>query len=74
MMPRIPGTVPTFLQGSPLPQYVIDEIQRIEESISDRHSAWGHERERPSWVTAASAINLLMEVEATPGWVGGHRL
>lgn len=61
-----PNTVPTFLQAPPLPQYVIDEIQRIEESIEDisgQHEVTS--ANVPPGVTAASAINLLMEADDT---------
>jgi hypothetical protein len=61
-----PNTIPTYLQGPPLPQYVIDEIQRIEESIqeiSGQHEV--SSANVPPGVTAASAINLLMEADDT---------
>lgn len=61
-----PNTVPTYLQAPPLPQYVIDEIARIEESIqeiSGQHEVTS--ANVPAGVTAASAINLLMEADDT---------
>lgn len=61
-----PNSVPTYLQAPPLPQYVIDEIARIEESIqeiSGQHEV--SSASVPPGVTAASAINLLMEADDT---------
>jgi len=61
-----PNTVPTYLQAPPLPQYVIDEIARIEESIqeiSGQHEVTS--ANVPPGVTAASAINLLLEADDT---------
>lgn len=61
-----PNTVPTYLQAPPLPQYVIESIQQIEESIqeiSGQHEVTS--ASVPPGVTAASAINLLMEADNT---------
>jgi hypothetical protein len=61
-----PNAVPTYLQAPPLPPYVIDEIQRIEESIqeiSGQHDV--SSAQVPPGVTAASAINLLQEADDT---------
>lgn len=56
----------SYLQGPPLPQYVIDEIARIEEAIqqiSGQHEV--SSASVPPGVTAASAINLLLEADDT---------
>jgi hypothetical protein len=61
-----PNTVPTFLQPPTLPPYVVEEIARIEESIqeiSGQHEV--SSAQVPPGVTAASAINLLMEADDT---------
>lgn len=61
-----PNAVPSYLQAPPLPEYVIDEIQRIEEAfqeISGQHEVAS--AQVPPGVTAASAINLLMESDDT---------
>jgi hypothetical protein len=61
-----PNTVPQFLQAPPLPNYVVEEVQRIEQAIED--IAGQHEvtsAQVPPGVTAASAINLLMEADDT---------
>lgn len=61
-----PNTIPTYLAAPPLPQYVIDEIARIEESIQEISGQ--HEVSSatvPPGVTAASAINLLLEADDT---------
>lgn len=61
-----PNTVPTYLQAPPLPDYVVTEIQRIEESIqeiSGQHDV--SSAQVPPGVTAASAINLLQEADDT---------
>src|ERR1035437_67986 len=61
-----PNAVPTYLGAPALPQYVTDEIARIEESIqeiSGQHEVTS--ANVPPGVTAASAINLLMEADDT---------
>lgn len=61
-----PNAKPDFLMAPPLPDYVIEEIQRIEESIqeiSGQHEVTS--AQVPPGVTAASAINLLMEADDT---------
>ena len=61
-----PNAVPTFLQAPPLPDYVVTEIQRIEEAIqeiSGQHEVTN--AQVPPNVTAASAINLLQEADDT---------
>src|SRR5215475_9743341 len=61
-----PNNMPQILQAPPLPAYVVDEIARIEESIEQ--IAGQHEvtsAQVPPGVTAASAINLLMEADNT---------
>jgi hypothetical protein len=60
------NAVPSYLQAPPLPQYVVDEIARIEESIqeiSGQHEVTS--ANVPPGVTAASAINLLQEADDT---------
>jgi hypothetical protein len=61
-----PNTVPTYLQAPPLPEYLIQRIQQIYESIQE--IAGQHDVSSasvPPGVTAASAINLLMESDDT---------
>ena len=61
-----PNTVPTFLQAPPLPEYVINQITLIEDSIqqiSGQHEVTTGNV--PPGVTAASAINLLLEQDDT---------
>jgi len=61
-----PNAVPSFLNAPPLPPYVLQEIDRIEKSIQE--IAGQHEvtsANVPPGVTAASAINLLMEADDT---------
>jgi hypothetical protein len=61
-----PNNVPTYLQAPPLPDYVIQEIANIEESIqeiSGQHEV--SSASVPPGVTAASAINLLLETDDT---------
>ena len=61
-----PNAVPKYLEAPPLPEYVVDEIQRIEESIqeiSGQHEVTS--AQVPPGVTAASAINLLQEADDT---------
>jgi hypothetical protein len=60
------AAIPQFLSPPPLPAYVTDDIQRIEESIqeiSGQHEV--SSAQVPAGVTAASAINLLMEADDT---------
>lgn len=61
-----PNSVPTYLQAPPLPEYVLQEIQNIEQAIQE--IAGQHEvssAQVPPGVTAASAINLLLESDDT---------
>ncbi|MDE2102253.1 MAG: hypothetical protein KGL39_33720 [Patescibacteria group bacterium] len=61
-----PNAVPTYLQAPPLPDYVIQEIQNIEEAIqeiSGQHDV--SSAQVPPGVTAASAIQLLQEADDT---------
>jgi len=61
-----PNAVPAYLQAPQLPPYVLQEIDRIEQSIqeiSGQHEATAGNV--PSGVTSASAINLLQEADDT---------
>lgn len=61
-----PNSVPAYLQPPGMPPYVIEEIDRIENTI--REIAGQHEVSQssvPAGVTAASAINLLLEQDDT---------
>jgi flagellar biosynthesis GTPase FlhF len=61
-----PNSVPQYLQAPPLPNYVIEEYQRIEDSIAEisgQHEVTS--AQVPPGVTAASAINLLQEADDT---------
>lgn len=61
-----PNAVPTYLQAPPLPNYVVERYQQIEDSIqtiSGQHETTT--ANVPAGVTAASAINLLMEADDT---------
>ena len=61
-----PNSVPSYLQTPQLPAYVVEQIQVIEESIqeiSGQHEVAS--AQVPPGVTAASAINLLMEADDT---------
>ena len=61
-----PNAVPTYLQAPPLPDYVLEEIPTIQESmqeISGQHEVTS--AQVPPGVTAASAINLLQEADDT---------
>ncbi len=60
------NAVPAYLAAPTLPPYVLEEIQRIEESlqeISGQHEVTS--ASVPPGVTAASAINLLQEADDT---------
>jgi hypothetical protein len=61
-----PGAIPQFLTPPPMPGYVLQEIDRIEAAM--REVSGQHEISNgsvPSGVTAASAINLLLEQDDT---------
>lgn len=61
-----PNSVPTYLQPPSMPAYVVQEIDRIEAAI--REISGQHEvtsSQVPAGVTAASAINLLLEQDDT---------
>ena len=61
-----PNAAPAYLQAPQLPPYVLQEIDRIEQSIqeiSGQHEATSGNV--PSGVTSASAINLLQEADDT---------
>jgi hypothetical protein len=61
-----PNAAPAYLQSPQLPPYVLQEIDRIEQSIQEISAQ--HEITAgnvPSGVTAASAINLLQEADDT---------
>ena len=61
-----PNAAPAYLQAPQLPGYVLQEIDRIEQSIqeiSGQHEITAGNV--PSGVTAASAINLLQESDDT---------
>jgi hypothetical protein len=61
-----PNAIPTYLQPPTLPQYVLEQQDRIEasiEAISGQHEVTN--AQVPAGVTAASAINLLMEADDT---------
>ena len=61
-----PNAVPTVLAAPPLPNYVLQEVERIEQSIqeiSGQHEVTS--ANVPAGVTAASAINLLQEADDT---------
>ena len=61
-----PNAAPGYLQPPQLPGYVLQEIDRIEQSIqeiSGQHEATSGNV--PSGVTSASAINLLQEADDT---------
>lgn len=60
------NSVPTYLRPPELPAFVVQEIDRIESSIreiSGQHEVSGSNV--PAGVTAASAINLLLEQDDT---------
>jgi hypothetical protein len=61
-----PNAMPKILEAPQLPNYVVEEIQRIEESIAEisgQHEVTS--AQVPPGVTAASAINLLQESDNT---------
>jgi len=61
-----PNAAPAYLQAPQLPPYVLQEIDRIEQSIqeiSGQHEVTSGNV--PSGVTSASAINLLQEADDT---------
>lgn len=61
-----PNALPRYLEAPPLPEYVTDEVQRIEQAIEDISGQ--HEVTNanvPPGVTAASAITLLQEADDT---------
>jgi hypothetical protein len=62
----VPNAIPSYLQAPPMPQYVLQQQDRIETSMQE--IAGQHEvssAQVPAGVTAASAINLLMEADDT---------
>ena|SRR5215831_9915728 len=61
-----PNAIPTYLQPPTLPEYILAQQDRIEasiEAISGQHEVTN--AQVPAGVTAASAINLLMEADDT---------
>jgi hypothetical protein len=61
-----PNALPSYLAAPQLPEYVTDEVQRIEQAIEDISGQ--HEVTNanvPPGVTAASAITLLQEADDT---------
>lgn len=61
-----PNAAPAYLQSPQLPPYVLQEVDRIEQSIqeiSGQHEATSGNV--PSGVTSAAAINLLQEADDT---------
>jgi hypothetical protein len=61
-----PNSIPRYLEPPNMPPYVIEEIDRIEnaiQEISGQHEVTG--AQVPAGVTAASAINLLLEQDDT---------
>lgn len=61
-----PSGIPKYLEPPSMPVYVVQEIDRIEESIqeiSGQHEV--SNSQVPAGVTAASAINLLLEQDDT---------
>jgi hypothetical protein len=61
-----PNSIPRYLEPPNMPAYVIQEIDRIEnaiQEISGQHEVTG--AQVPAGVTAASAINLLLEQDDT---------
>lgn len=62
----VPDAVPGYLDPPVLPQYIENQIERVEKSIEEISGM--HEVSRatvPNGVTAASAINLLQEADDT---------
>ena len=61
-----PNAIPTYMQAPALPEYVLAQQDRIEasiEAISGQHEV--SNAQVPAGVTAASAINLLLEADDT---------
>jgi len=61
-----PNAIPSYLVPPPMPQYVVDELERINNDIMEitgQHEVSGSQV--PAGVTAASAINLLLEQDDT---------
>lgn len=62
----LPESAPSYLQPPTVPQYVLEERSRILESMTEISGLHEVSNARvPSGVTAASAINLLMEADDT---------
>jgi hypothetical protein len=62
----VQNALPSYLQAPPMPQYVLQQQQRIESSmqeISGQHEVTN--AQVPAGVKAASAINLLQEADDT---------
>jgi hypothetical protein len=62
----VPNAIPSYLQAPPMPQYVLAQGEKTERSmqeISGQHEV--SSAQVPAGVTAASAINLLMEADDT---------
>jgi hypothetical protein len=62
----VPNAVPSYLQPPAMPPYAIQEVERIEKAMQDisgQHEVTS--AQVPTGVTAASAINLLMEADDT---------
>jgi hypothetical protein len=62
----VPNAIPSYLQPPSMPQYVLQQQDRIEASMQDISGQ--HEvssAQVPAGVTAASAINLLQEADDT---------
>lgn len=60
------NALPSYLQPPPMPQYVLQQQDRIEtamQDVSGQHEV--SSAQVPAGVTAASAINLLMEADDT---------
>lgn len=62
----VSDAIPSYLQPPNMPQYVVDQVERIEASMVEISGL--HEVSKatvPTGVTAASAINLLQEADDT---------
>ncbi len=62
----VPNAIPSYLQPPPMPGYVLQQQERIEQAMQDISGQ--HEvssAQVPAGVTAASAINLLQEADDT---------
>lgn len=62
----VPNAVPSYLQPPAMPAYVLQQQEKIEQSMQDisgQHEVSG--AQVPAGVTAASAINLLQEADDT---------